>query len=90
MSHESHQSTENKPKTALSASFWFVLILAGLFIAAVNFVNVMSHDDGGHGTEHVAPGNHGSDAAGHDGHGGHEGHGGESHGDEGHGDSHGH
>jgi hypothetical protein len=30
------------------------VILAGLFIAAVNFVRIMGHDDeGGHGTEHA-------------------------------------
>lgn len=54
MAHDTHQhhSTENKPKTALNSSFWFVLILAGLFIAAVNFINVMSHDDEGHGNGH--------------------------------------
>ena len=37
-----------------------MIILAVLFISAVNFVKVMSHDDGGHGdaghsTEHAAP-----------------------------------
>ncbi|WP_123985224.1 hypothetical protein [Taibaiella soli] len=41
--HESSHGTEIKSKTAMSASFWFVLILAGLFIAAVNFVNVESN-----------------------------------------------
>lgn len=41
--HETSHSTEIKSKTAMSASFWFVLILAGLFIAAVNFVNVESN-----------------------------------------------
>jgi len=47
MSHESHQNTEKRSR-ALTDSFWFVLILAGLFIAAVNFIHVMSHDEGGH------------------------------------------
>ncbi len=81
MSHESnhdtaHYSTENKPKAALSSAFWFVLILAGLFIAAVNFVAVMGHDDGGHGAHDAhAPASHhdasphgGPDAHGNDAH----------------------
>lgn len=67
MSHESnhdttHHSDENKPKIALPSAFWFVLILAGLFIAAVNFVSVMGHDDGGHGDAH-APAAHHQDAS---------------------------
>jgi len=50
--HESSHGTEIKSKTAMSASFWFVLILAGLFIAAVNFVNVESNaTEEGHGTK---------------------------------------
>lgn len=51
MSHDTHQHTEAKgPKTPLVSAFWFVLVLVFLFIAAVNFVNVMSHDEGeGHG-----------------------------------------
>lgn len=67
MAHETHHGTENKSKTALSSSFWFVLILAGLFIAAVNFINVMSHDDGGHGAGHETHETHqpGTEAAGH-------------------------
>jgi hypothetical protein len=57
MAHDTHHDThhhapvETRPTTSFKASFWFVLILAGLFIAAVNFVGVMSHDGGeeGHG-----------------------------------------
>lgn len=52
MSHETHHHTDNKPGASYGAAFWFVLILAGLFIGAVNFVNVMSHDEGGHGATH--------------------------------------
>jgi len=65
MAHEAHHDSHhtgnesNKTQTSSRASFWFVVILVGLFIAAVNFVTVMSHDDGGghggHGTEHAAP-----------------------------------
>ena len=47
MSHDTHQSgTENKSKMAFNASFWFILILVFVFIAAVNFVNVMSKEGG--------------------------------------------
>jgi hypothetical protein len=62
MSHEEHhdthhQAAETKPTTSFRSSVWFMIILAGLFVAAVNFVNVMSHDEGEghgeHGTEHV-------------------------------------
>ncbi|MEI8279867.1 MAG: hypothetical protein WCG87_08880 [Bacteroidota bacterium] len=46
MAHETQQhSTENKPRTALTSSFWFVIVLVGLFIAAVNFVKVMSNSE---------------------------------------------
>ena len=63
MSHDTHHTTTDKrPGSSFTASIWFMLILAGLFIAAVNFVKVMSHDDGGHGeehaTEHAAPAHH--------------------------------
>jgi hypothetical protein len=67
MAHEAHHESnhaqaDNKPNTSSSASFWFVIILIGLFISAVNFVSVMSHDTGGHGeghsTEHSAPATH--------------------------------
>ncbi len=65
MSHEAHNDsahaqTESKPTTSSRASFWFVVILAGVFIAAVNFVSIMGHDSEehgvhGHATEHVMP-----------------------------------
>lgn len=51
---DNHHPTEETPATPFRSSFWFVVILAGLFIAAVNFVDVMGHDDGeGHGTGHA-------------------------------------
>ena len=59
MAHETHHhSSDNQPRTAISSSFWFVLILAGLFIAAVNFVRSSSsgHDD--HGSGHGAAETH--------------------------------
>ncbi|MBL7718627.1 MAG: hypothetical protein JNL72_07315 [Flavipsychrobacter sp.] len=52
--HEGPQIDISKSKTAFSASFWFILLLAFLFIAAINFVSVMSHDDGGHDAAHSA------------------------------------
>jgi hypothetical protein len=30
---------------------WFVLILVGLFIAALNFINVMGHEEQGHSNQ---------------------------------------
>lgn len=57
MSHEAHHEEHHegpeiditKSKPAFSASFWFMLILAGLFIASLNFVNVMGKPEEGHG-----------------------------------------
>jgi hypothetical protein len=46
--HDSH-SDEVKSKTAFKSSFWFVIILVGLFIAALNFINVMGSEEGHHG-----------------------------------------
>lgn len=62
MSHDhthdthAHATPDNAPKTSLNSSFWFVLILVGLFISAVNFVSMSSeggHEEhgGGHSTE---------------------------------------
>lgn len=57
MAHETHHDShghhhidaDTRPTSSTRSAFWFVLILAGLFIAAVNFVGVMSHDEeGGH------------------------------------------
>ena len=46
--HHAHNE-EPRSKSSFIASFWFVVILVGLFIAALNFINVMGHDDEGHG-----------------------------------------
>lgn len=55
MSHETHQPVDKKQVISTKSSLWFVLILAGLFIAAANFISVMSHNneghEGGHATE---------------------------------------
>lgn len=63
MANEAHHDThhvpaETRPTTSFRSAYWFVIILAGLFIAAVNFVSVMSHDEEvGHATaEHGAAG----------------------------------
>jgi hypothetical protein len=67
MAHEAHHDShhtpaETKPTTSYRAAFWFVIILAGLFVAAVNFVNVMGHDEGGHGAGHETHEAHGATA----------------------------
>ena len=54
--HAGHHEQSNS-KSAFSASFWFVMILVGLFIASLNFISAMSHDEGhggGHATTHEA------------------------------------
>ena len=58
--HDTHHNKDNKPGSSFTSAFWLIIILAGLFIAAVNFVNVMGHDEGGHdggheATEHTDP-----------------------------------
>ncbi len=70
MSHDSHAAHHTEPKnsrpgSSFTSSIWFMLLLALLFIASVNFVKVMSHDDGGHGTEHAAPAHGDGHDAGH-------------------------
>lgn len=67
MSHETHQPIDKKQVISMKSSFWFVLIIAGLFIAAVNFVSAMSHNEEGHGGAHTteAPAHHDA-APGHD------------------------
>jgi hypothetical protein len=46
--HEGDNTGEIKSKTAFVSSFWFVIILIGLFIGALNFINVMGHSNEGH------------------------------------------
>lgn len=47
MSHDTHTShdLDNRPTTSFRSAFWLVIILAGLFIAAVNFVKIESSSD---------------------------------------------
>jgi hypothetical protein len=55
--HETPKDTSSKP--SLVAPFFLVAIVAGLFIAIVNFVSAMSEHEGGHeATEHVAAPEH--------------------------------
>lgn len=69
MSHDTHHghSTENKSIISFKNSFWLVAILVGLFIAALNFVQVeskpeaeahgheMKHGDAHQSASHEAP-----------------------------------
>lgn len=47
-SHTAGHHEEPRSKSSMSASFWFVIILVGLFIAALNFINVMGNETEGH------------------------------------------
>lgn len=59
--HDNHAPAEVKPTTSFRSAYWFVIILVFLFVASVNFVSVMGHDEeAGHGGEH-----HTEAAAGH-------------------------
>jgi hypothetical protein len=44
MSNDTHQvlSTENKTIISFKNSFWLVIILVGLFLAAINFIKAES------------------------------------------------
>lgn len=77
MSHDTHaahqtEHTDSRPGSSFTSAIWFTILMAFLFIAAANFVKVMSHDDGGHDTGHAAPAHDDHGASGHnegDGHG---------------------
>ena len=54
MSHDTHNahSKENKAVISFGNAFWLVVIIVGLFIAALNFIQVESASSGeGHGHE---------------------------------------
>jgi len=56
MSHDTHHHSEHeggapKSKISFNSSFWVVVILVGLFIAGVNFVNVESKGPEGESAE---------------------------------------
>jgi hypothetical protein len=66
MSHDTHEhhheTSHDKPVLEFKSAFYFVIILAGLFIASIGFVKSMSHNEGGHdahGAQH-------SEAVGHE------------------------
>jgi len=70
MSHDTHHahSTENKAIISFKNSFWLVIILVGLFVAALNFIQVEGKgSEEGHGAHGAAT---------------HEAHGGAGHGAE--------
>lgn len=75
MSHDTHEhhheSHNDKPVIQFKAAFYFVMILAGLFVCSIGFVKSMGHDEGHateeHGGAHKAD-NH-LNADGHNGHG---------------------
>jgi len=52
MSHDTHgQPLENKTVISFKNSFWLVVIIVGLFIGALNFVQAMSSSEEGEGAE---------------------------------------
>ena len=60
MSHETHNGTNPervKSQVAFHSSFWLIVILVGLFVASLNFINVMGKGEEGKeakaGTEEV-------------------------------------
>ena len=70
MSHETHGTGENKTIISFKNSFWLVVILGGLFVAALNFIQAESG-----GEEHVHGEAHGTEMKAHEEHqggGGHE------------------
>ena len=46
--HNHHDTQNDKPVIAFKSAFYFVIMIAGLFIATIGFVKSMSHDEGGH------------------------------------------
>lgn len=73
MSHDTHNahSKENKAVISFGNAFWLVVIIVGLFIAALNFIQVESASSGeGHGHEATHEAAHGGHeaAAAHEGH----------------------
>lgn len=67
MSHDTHnQPSEIKSSTtSFRSAIWFVILIAGLFIAAVNFVNVMGHSEEGHSGHEATEQAHGAAATEH-------------------------
>lgn len=64
MSHDTHHghSTENKTILPFKNAFWLVVIIAGLFVAALNFVQAESGGEGEHAAkEHSEHKEHAAD-----------------------------
>ena len=53
MSHHHETTKDSSSKPSLVAPFFLVAIVAGLFIAIVNFVSAMSQHEGGHEATHA-------------------------------------
>ncbi len=53
MSNDTHQDQPNENKTIISFknSFWLVIIIVGLFVAALNFIQAESKGEEGEGKE---------------------------------------
>ena len=53
MSHDTHQEhpQENKAVISFKNAFWLVIIIAGLFVAGLNFVQAESKGEEGEGKE---------------------------------------
>ncbi|MCD6012566.1 MAG: hypothetical protein K0Q79_2428 [Flavipsychrobacter sp.] len=61
MSHETHGTGENKTIISFKNSFWLVVIIVGLFVAALNFIQAQDEGHGeAHGTEMKAHEEHGA------------------------------
>lgn len=45
MAHETHNDN-SKVKVAFGSAFWLIAIIVGLFIGALNFIQVESHHEG--------------------------------------------
>jgi hypothetical protein len=58
--HHHHDAEATKPVIAFRAAFYFVLILAGLFICSIAFIQSMSGGhEGGHGAHQATEAGHG-------------------------------
>ncbi|NCX95285.1 MAG: hypothetical protein EBX41_02545 [Chitinophagia bacterium] len=66
--HDDAQHERAKSKGSFISSFWLVVILAGLFIAALNFIQVVQNEHSeGEGTHHEATHHGGGHEANHHG-----------------------
>lgn len=62
MAHEAHHgapSEQSKSVVSFKSSFWLVIILVGLFIAALNFIKVMGEGHEGKEGHHTEAAAHG-------------------------------